>query len=122
MSDTMPISEDQKSISIPVPIPRPKLGFASEVKRIELEGGTWVDYKMPPYDEYVRFITAVNEKKDKDLASASLANLELLQKCLVAWSDESVPCTQENIANLGTEVIIYLSGALIASLSPEKKS
>lgn len=101
---------------------KPKLSFGSEVKRIDLEEGTWVEYRMPPYEEYMTFLAEINDKKDTDKTVLVRGQLDLLKKTLVAWSDTTIPCTPEEVAKLSTDVIIYLAQAIMTRLSPEKKS
>lgn len=99
----------------------PKLSFSGKIHRLELEEGTWIEYKMIPYEDFAEICGEMNEKKD-DKTAALLANLRLLEKCVINWSDQDTPVTSENIKNLGTDVIIYLATQIWKKLNPEKKS
>lgn len=117
------MTEEQTQVTTPkIPeLKRPKLGFSTEVRRLELEEGTWVEYKLPQYDQYVKFASDVGSRKD-DPSGSAMVNLDLVKLCVVAWSDENVPCTPESISNLGTDVILYIASEIMRSIAPEKKS
>lgn len=100
---------------------RPKLGFGSSTNRLELDEGTWVEYRVPAYEEYIEFSARMRDSKG-DEKQHLLANLELVQLCLTGWSDEEVPYTKEAVRELAADVIIYIASELMKRITPQKKS
>lgn len=106
-----------------------KLSFISnETERIDLEEGTWIEVRKELSFEETKAIFATEEvigsigDNVKEQIAGTTVIIPLLQKTIVAWSDEDVPCTPENIAKLHPKTIQHLAELVMPKLLAEKKS
>jgi len=92
------------------------MGLLNQTKRIELEGGEWVEVRpltigalraMRRASSQVEVLPGEEADEVQGFELSKLA----LEACIVAWSDEA-PVTPENIAELPYAIMFQLTGAL----------
>lgn len=96
----------------------------NKLKRIELDGGDWIDVLEKIQYEFYREVLKLTEFGKGDNTAAFMP---VLEEVIKAWNfaDEQgapVECTKENIKKLDALTILELANVILPMYTPEKKS